>query len=193
MKWRILYLLTDFNQYISNYFRQYYSTFQDAFGYPWRGVWWVSLWLGVWTGWWTMLQRSRRLWWPTTVNMYTTSSTNMQLDSSSVNYSIWSSPSVRWYLVVFWCRMKWSYINFLSDFCDPCFSELSIFWLWIFGLPILQVRNVCMCITCVWLVNFSYFSLDSETRSLRETFNPMCEVFPNVRNSKIYWFSFIIL
>ena len=39
--------------------------------------------------------------------------------------------------------------------------------------------------------SFSYFSLDSETRSLRETFNPMCEVFPNVRkNSKSCWFSF---
>ena len=38
--------------------------------------------------------------------------------------------------------------------------------------------------------SFSYFSLDSETRSLRETFNPMCEVFPNVRkNSKSCWFS----
>merc|ERR1712079_816790 len=27
---------------------------------------------------------------------------------------------------------------------------------------------------------YQYYSLDSETRSLRETFNPMCEVFPNV-------------
>ena len=26
----------------------------------------------------------------------------------------------------------------------------------------------------------AYYSLDSQTRSVRETFNPMCEVFPNV-------------
>ena len=34
------------------------------------------------------------------------------------------------------------------------------------------------------LINQIYFySLDSETRSLKTTFNPMCEVFPNVSNN----------
>ena len=180
-------------QYTSNYFyfRQYYSTFQDAFGCPWRGVWWVSWWLGVWTGWWTMLQRSRSPWWPTTVNMYTTSSTNMQLDSSSVNYSIWSSPLVRWNMFVFW--FSWSKVT--EDF----FRFLWPMPFWIINILIMVIwftnttgKKWLMDIDMNQIFNsFSYFSLDSETRSLRETFNPMCEVFPNVRNSKSCWFSFI--
>merc|ERR1719195_1360417 len=76
----------------------------------------------------------------------------------------------------------------LTNFCDFAHNKLSKYALGFFLCELLNIV-ITILVTHVFLNYkyldygphvYHYYSLDSETRSQRGTFNPMCEVFPSV-------------
>jgi len=85
----------------------------------------------------------------------------------------------------------------MRNYCEYVHNKFNKY---AFGFFFCELLNVIITISQIFathaFLNYNYFeygpqvyqyySLDSETRSLRETFNPMCEVFPNVATCNYY-------
>jgi len=79
----------------------------------------------------------------------------------------------------------------MTNYCEHVHNKFNKYTL---GFFFCEFLNVIICISQIFVTHaflndqyfdygckvYQYYSLDSQTRSLRDTFNPMCEVFPNV-------------